>query len=423
MPFLLLFGCVLSVRPLSQDYRDLPPDAAVDAALDTLSQLYSLSAHKELDWPAISEQVRGQPDLAASLRHLTVAMPDGHVLLEHPDPDVLLCEELAGEVGLRFSDSEQGVIVVASEREDVAVGDRLLGWQGLEIDAALAQQALHCFPLGLATQDKRDAGRVRLLSTAEVGGERVFDLEGDRGPYTVRAVAQAHGLDAHSLLDLRAAEVMVAHRMLTPEIGYLAIGWEESVLSERRVRSAMRDLYRDGARALVLDLRDNDGGTDLAAANIVGLFTEEAFFYETITMYDRRSGGQVVISEVWVEPQELYWDLPVVALVNGNTVSSGEGIAMGLQSLGVPVMGFSGTAASFGSTGSTTQFPEGWSLTWPAGLSLDAAGEIQLDSDASLQGGVAPDLPIPWTVDNRIAFAQDPQGFEIGQAQAWLEVQ
>jgi carboxyl-terminal processing protease len=172
-----------------------------------------------------------------------------------------------------------------------------------------------------------------------------------------------------------------------------------------------------------LDLRDNDGGTDLAAANIVGLFTQEAFFYETITMYDRRSQGQVEISEVWVQPQELYWDLPVVVLVNDNTVSSGEGIAMGLQSLGIPIMGFSGTAASFGSTGSTTTFPGEWTLTWPAGLSFDVAGDIQLDSDASGVGGVQPDLPIPWTVDNRIAQAADPEGFQIAQAQAWLEAQ
>ena len=423
MPLLLLFGCVLSVRPLSQDYSDLPPEQALDAALETLSQVYSLSAHKELDWTVLSEQVQEEADLEQSLRALTVAMPDGHVLLEHEDPERLKCAQIGGSLALTFSDSEQGVVVVSSQVAEVEPGDVLLSWQGLSVDEALQVQPLQCFPVGLATQDKRAAARVRLLSLAEVGSEIALELEGGAGVYQVALPALEHDLPAHAVLGLHTPEDMVSHRMLSPEIGYLRIGWEESVLSERRVRSALSQLYRDGARSLVLDLRDNDGGTDMAAANIVGLFTQEAFFYETITMYDRRSEGQVDISEVWVQPQELYWSLPVVVLVNDNTVSSGEGIAMGLQSLGIPIMGLSGTAASFGSTGSTTRFPDGWTLTWPAGLSLDAAGEIQLDSDASGVGGVAPDLWIPWTVENRVAYAADREGFEMAQAQAWLEAQ
>jgi carboxyl-terminal processing protease len=120
---------------------------------------------------------------------------------------------------------------------------------------------------------------------------------------------------------------------------------------------------------------------------------------------------------VWVEPQEVRWTLPVVALINGNTVSSGEGIAMMLARFdGVEVVGFEGTAASFGSSGSTAKLPHGWELTWPAGRSLDDDGVIQLDSDHTLEGGVSPTLRIPWTAANRIAWAEDPEGFEIDYA-------
>ncbi len=91
--------------------------------------------------------------------------------------------------------------------------------------------------------------------------------------------------------------------MWRPGVGYLALGWEDTVLSERAVRREVRRLWDDGARVLVLDLRNNDGGTDQTAANIAGVFTDRTWFYETITMFDRSTGQQATVSDVWVEPQ------------------------------------------------------------------------------------------------------------------------
>ncbi|MEO0605902.1 MAG: S41 family peptidase, partial [Myxococcota bacterium] len=170
---------------------------------------------------------------------------------------------------------------------------------------------------------------------------------------------------------------------------------------------------REGARRLVVDLRDNQGGTDQTAANIIGMFTDQTRFYDTISMYDRRIGDQRVVSTVYVEPQEVRWDGPVVVLVNGNTVSSGDGMARMFVELGIPVVGFESTAASFGSGGSSLRFPGGWTLLYPAGRGLDEDGSILIDSDETLQGGIAPTHRIPWTADNRIDWAADPRGFVV----------
>ncbi|MCB9780197.1 MAG: hypothetical protein H6742_16640 [Alphaproteobacteria bacterium] len=418
---LLLTGCVTSVLPLSFDFSDEDEAEALDLTIDALDQAYAFTDWKGLDWEAVHDRLEDEPDWDRRLRRLVEEIPDGHVWLEHEDGR--LCPEATGAAGVLFSDTDDGdVVVVRSEAAGVEPGDVLRTWNGLDPEAAIAAQPLFCFPVGLATEERRRNGRIRLLGRGLAGSAHELELERDGARVDVALELAKDGADPRTALGLQPPTERISSRMLTADIGYLSIGWEDTAISDRAARRALRQLWADGARALVLDLRDNDGGTDQTAANIVGMFTDHEWFYETITMYDRRVEGQAVISEVWVEPQELYWDLPVVVLINGNTVSSGEGMAMMLDRFpGVELVGFEGTAASFGSSGSTVKLPDGWVLTWPAGRSLDADGQIQLDSDQSLQGGVVPDHRIPWTLENRVAWAADPDGYEIAVAIERLE--
>lgn len=422
-PLLLwsLSGCVLSVRPLSYDFSKEDPEEALRLTIEALDRTYAFTTWKHLEWDEVHRQLGEEQDWDLAVRRLVEAIPDGHVLLEQETDGV--CPQAAGSAGVLFSDTDGGdIVVVRSDAEAVEVGDVLVGWNGLEPEAALAVQPLFCFPVGLATNERRRGGRIRLLGRGEVGAELHLDLQRQGAAFQAILAIDPDGEDMREMLGLSLPEERISSRMLTGAIGYLAIGWEETAISDAAVRRELRDLWGEGARKLVLDLRNNDGGTDQTAANIAGVFTDREWFYETITMYDRRTEEQAVISEVWVQPQELGWDLPVVALINGNTVSSGEGIAMMLARFeGVEVVGFEGTAASFGSSGSTAKLPGGWTLTWPAGRSLDADGRIQLDSDHTLEGGVAPTHRIPWSAENRIAWAADPEGFEIDYAVALLE--
>lgn len=419
----LLTGCILSVRPLSDDFSDASPADALRLTIDRMEDVYSFTDWKGLDWQAI------HADLAAALSEgddpealgrvlgkLVAAIPDGHVLLSNDDPAREKCPEAAGTLGITLSDTDEGALIIAAtdpaaKAAGVAVGDVVTAWDGLDIEAAIESAPIHCYPVGLATQERRRSARIRLLGRAPLDVPISLDLSRSGAALTATLAATDDGDDIRAHLLLTPPGERVAWELLADDVGYIRLGWEETSLSEQAFFRAVSSLWDDGARRLIVDLRDNDGGTDQAAANIVGVFTDREWFYETITMYDRRTESQAVISEVHIVPQEVYWDLPVVALINGDTVSSGEGIAMMLARLGVEIVGFEGTAASFGSTGSTTRLPDGWSLTWPAGRSLDIDGIIQLDSDDTLSGGVQPTHRIPWTADNRIAHAADPDGF------------
>lgn len=419
-------GCITSVRPLSDDFSDETPARALDLTLDRLVEAYSFTGWKRRDWAAVRaelvprmEAAGTQAEQDAVWRDLLLELPDGHAGLWNDDPARDACPEADGGLGLRFAELEDGALIVVSAEDGTGarVGDVLVSRDGLDPEAALAAAPLRCSPLGLATHERRRAVRVRLLGRAPIGQDVAVSLDRDGAAVDLTLPGRDDGPDIRAHLGLSAAEERVRWRMVGDDVGYVALGWEDTVLSEEGLRRGLRDLHRQGARALVLDLRDNDGGTDQTAANIAGTFTDRSWFYETITMYDRRSAGQVEISEVWVEPQELHWDLPVVALINGNTVSSGEGIAMMLARFPhVAVVGFEGTAASFGSAGSTTTLPGGWALDWPAGRSLDRDGVIQLDSDHTLEGGVQPTVRVPWTAENRIGDAAEPEAFLIDWA-------
>ena len=101
----------------------------------------------------------------------------------------------------------------------------------------------------------------------------------------------------------------------------------------------------------------------------------------------------------------------MVVLVNHFTLSSGEGIAMAVGwSPQATIVGFEPSAASFGMTGGKAKI--GDIVIWfPLGRSLDEDGIVQLDSDHRGAGGVHPTARVPWTLEDRIAWAngEDPE--------------
>jgi carboxyl-terminal processing protease len=68
------------------------------------------------------------------------------------------------------------------------------------------------------------------------------------------------------------------------------------------------------------------------------------------------------------------------------------------------VIGFYGTNGSFGITGGEIALPGGFEIHYPFGRSVDADGVIQLDNRNGY-GGVHPDLRVPKTLENVLAFA------------------
>ncbi|MDH4140357.1 MAG: S41 family peptidase [Coriobacteriia bacterium] len=109
------------------------------------------------------------------------------------------------------------------------------------------------------------------------------------------------------------------------DVGYLRL-LAFNQQSAEELRSAIGELEGEGARAFVLDVRDNPGGLLQSSVDVASLFVAD---------------GVIVRVESRVEPVEEYrasgktaTDKPLVMLVNGNSASASEVLGGALQDHG-----------------------------------------------------------------------------------------
>ena len=113
--------------------------------------------------------------------------------------------------------------------------------------------------------------------------------------------------------------------MLDSKIGYIKVSRFGGNTHET-VRALLLDLLQQGAESLVLDMRDNPGGSTRAARGIVSLFVDKQNVY--CERYE--AGG---MRELPHEGEKLT-DLPLAVVVNENSMSSSEIVAGALQDYG-----------------------------------------------------------------------------------------
>lgn len=110
-------------------------------------------------------------------------------------------------------------------------------------------------------------------------------------------------------------------------VGYINLN-AFTVNSARDVRRAFLDMRRQGMKGLVLDLRNNGGGSLQEAVDIVNMFVPKG------TVLVQTRGKMTRVNKDYkttVEPIDTL--MPIVVLVNGNTASSSEITAGSLQDL------------------------------------------------------------------------------------------
>jgi carboxyl-terminal processing protease len=174
---------------------------------------------------------------------------------------------------------------------------------------------------------------------------------------------------------------------------------------------------------MVIDLRFNGGGEDNLAACMAGWFVDEPVFYEYATMYDPGTRQFTPLTEAWTQPQPIRYNGPVAVLVSPDAISSGEGLPMVFTRSGRgAIVSWYGTNGAFGMNGLQAIMPLDMYILLPAGASLDHNGTIQVDSNASRTGGVAPTVRVPVNKET-VARAISGEDVQLTYAMAWLDGQ
>jgi carboxyl-terminal processing protease len=140
---------------------------------------------------------------------------------------------------------------------------------------------------------------------------------------TIAHFVVQRGSDILNLDVPRQDKTLVVSRMLDDEVGYLFL----SAFTQNaplKFSPALRDLLQQHPKALILDLRDNRGGSMEAAQQIVSDFIEEGLLF-TVELKGATQ-KQFLAQGDAVAP-----DIPLVVLVNKETYSSAEAAAAAIQ--------------------------------------------------------------------------------------------
>ena len=133
---------------------------------------------------------------------------------------------------------------------------------------------------------------------------KIFHVVGRRGPVELKYA------DAEIIKD---------------NIGYIKIS-RFGGNTHKEVRKLLGNLIDHKVSGIILDLRDNPGGSTRAARAIVSMFSEEPWIY-----FEKNKAGAI---KQLPRHGEYMTDLPLAVLINGDSMSSSEIVAGALKSFG-----------------------------------------------------------------------------------------
>ena len=110
-------------------------------------------------------------------------------------------------------------------------------------------------------------------------------------------------------------------------IGYIKLN-EFTENSAKIVRNAFIDMRHQQIKGLILDLRNNVGGSELEAANLVNLFVPKG-----VTVVSNRGKLKCANHDYKTTSEPIDTVIPIVVMVNGNSASSAEIVTGALQDM------------------------------------------------------------------------------------------
>ena len=231
-----------------------------------------------------------------------------------------------------------------------------------------------------------DGEDIRSLSQ-EDAAKRIKGAEGTRVSLSIRRPGAGRG-DSSFDVALTRRKLQTANafsRMHPGGIGYVYL---ESFRDDSNltVLQEVRELERRGMRSLVLDVRNNGGGSLQAVINLAAAFLKEGM--GIVSTKDRRGR-----TREWKAPSDgEFSDVPIALLVNGYSASASEILAGALQDNRRAVV-VGGRSYGKGSAQVVVPFQDGSALK----LTVDrwvTPGGRSIQKDKSGRGGITPDLPI-----------------------------
>jgi len=438
-------------QPAPADYSNLTWTQAFQKLQAKISHEYAFTAWKSINWNSLykkyqpviakAEAAKDQGAYYLALREYINSLRDGHASVK-PD-DIAVYQTLAGGgFGLIVTKLDNGQVVATWVKDGgpaaaagMKLGAQIVQWGGKPVNTALAQTSTALSP-PQPTNARTVYEKLRFLVRAPVGTDKavVFKNQGESAGKTVTLTAVEDGLETLAMTDSRSSlgkgqvpTAMVEQKTLPGNVGYVKVVAEvdmpQSLPGDHTptlelFQRAINSFIDSKVSGIVVDIRNNGGGSDTMVAQFMSSFYKDKTLYEYQNFVVAATGKfEIWVSDdatgvydkpgqgLYIEPGSKLYTGPIVALVNNGCISSGEGVAMGIKNLPKGrVVGFYSTNGSFGMAGDSVKMPAGYEVDFPFGQSLDKNKVVQIDSKGG-KGGVLPNTPITMTLDNALKAA------------------
>ncbi len=410
------------------DFSGMGYAAAFDAMVAKFREQYPFTDQKGMDWDALTEEFRplfaqAEKDNDPSaymnaLRGFLWSIPDGHVAF-YPgsaEQDQEFQTAVSGGLGMAIRDIEDetgaplGVDVFyltpggPADEAGIELGASIIELGGLPVDEFVAGTIAYSAPFSIEQNERLQQLRYATRAPLGTDVEVTYQNPGDAEPSTVTLTSADEG-DSFSVSSFRfgapQALLPVNFQILDSGYGYVSINAfdDNEVLTVQLWERLMQTLNENGIPGLIIDMRQNGGGSGFLADQMAAYLFNEPMVISYGEQFDPDKGEFYRDEErpgvIYLPDESLRFGGEVALLVGPNCSSACEFFSYTASFADrSDVVGYYSTG---GLGGGVEDFamPEGQYVRMPIVREVTPEGEIIVEGI-----GVVPNVEVPVTLDN-----------------------
>ena len=427
------------------DYSDQSYSDAFNSLVDLLIKEYAFTEYKEIDWEAKRTEFLPRFEAAATdedvreyqraLRDFSWSIPDGHVSGAFVSEDFQ--QDIAGGLGIAIRETNEGPVIVnfvgegsPAETAGITLGTEIVSIDGVAIADVISNAVAHSAPFSTdhfkRLQQMRYAVRFPIETEVELTW---IDADGEEVTETMKVIGEYDSFSFSSFArGTTGFEIPVAYELLESDeygendYGYVKIDSfsDNSVLTIQLWERMIRTLKRYAVGGLVIDMRQNGGGSGFLADQMAAYFFHEEHVLGNAGFYDEDRGGFYFnpdgADRYYLPAEDLRYDGEVVVIVGPFCLSACEFFTYDLTiDDRADVIGHYPTGGLGGSIKSI-MMPEDEYFTFTVGRAVDSDGEIHIEGK-----GVPPTVLVPITEEILLADEEEADRVLVDAAVAHLD--
>lgn len=400
----------------ADDFSTFGYSQAFDAMIAKMRVEYAFTEYKKIDWDAKiaefrprfvdAETSKNPLNYQRALRDFALSIPDGHVGVPLVFSDVQ--RDYGSALGMAVHETDDGRLLVThimeggpADRAGIRERAEILTINGVLIDEAIRAVVPPTGPFSTTHNLRLEQVRWVVRFPFDTKVEIKYRNAGDShdSVAALQSVGEWASYEASGQApSLTGFEIPVEYRLLENGCGYVKIYAfdDNSLLTIQLWERMIQTIKGQGVGCLIIDMRQNGGGSGFLANQMAAYFFDETFPLGNSSYYDKTLDAFYsdprTVNYFFLPPINLRYHGKIAVLVGPDCYSACEFFtyAMTRQDRATIV----GQYPTGGLGGSVEDFfmPEAIRFRFTVGRAVDANGEIHIEGK-----GIAPAVRVPVT--------------------------